>query len=144
MRTPEQAFKAYYASMTDADLLAVARNRSSFIPLAQALLAEEVTKRKLEMPAARPGAGSSPGLFTTLRQLFRRQTGSEPSTNPPPTPQPNETPVAPTTRPRARAAHAGATEDQVSMVGTVPERVNKHGAKIEDMAGTGQHDSLGG
>jgi hypothetical protein len=30
------------------------------------------------------------------------------------------------------------------MVGTVPERVNKHGAKIEDMAGTGQLDSLGG
>ena len=36
MRTAEQAFKAYYASMTDSDLLAVARNRVSFIPLAQA------------------------------------------------------------------------------------------------------------
>jgi len=39
---------------------------------------------------------------------------------------------------------SGATEDQVSMVGTVPERVNKHGTKIEDLAGTGEHDSMGG
>ena len=39
---------------------------------------------------------------------------------------------------------AGATEDQVNMVDIVPERVNKHGTKIEDLAGTGQHDSLGG
>ena len=38
----------------------------------------------------------------------------------------------------------GATEDQMSMVGIVPERINKHGTKIEDLAGTGQHDSLGG
>jgi hypothetical protein len=30
------------------------------------------------------------------------------------------------------------------MVGTVPERINKHGIKIEDIAGTGEHDSLGG
>jgi hypothetical protein len=30
------------------------------------------------------------------------------------------------------------------MMGTVPERIDKHGTKIEDIAGTGQHDSLGG
>jgi hypothetical protein len=38
----------------------------------------------------------------------------------------------------------GATEDQVNMTGVVPERVDKHGSKIEDVAGTGEHDSLGG
>jgi hypothetical protein len=32
MRTQEQAFRAYYASMRDADLLAIAKNRRSFIP----------------------------------------------------------------------------------------------------------------
>jgi hypothetical protein len=49
-------------------------------------------------------------------------------------------------RPKARAAAsaAGATEDEVHMAGTVPERVDKKGTKIEDLAGTGQHDSLGG
>jgi hypothetical protein len=49
-----------------------------------------------------------------------------------------------TRRSHARVCHIGATEDQVSMVGIVPERVDKHGTKIEDIAGTGQHDSLGG
>lgn len=44
----------------------------------------------------------------------------------------------------AIGAGIGATEDQVSMVGTVPARVNRNGTKIEDLAGTGQHDSLGG
>lgn len=48
--------------------------------------------------------------------------------------------------PHAHAAesHAGATEDEVNMAGTVPERVDKKGTKIEDIAGTGEHDSLGG
>jgi len=39
---------------------------------------------------------------------------------------------------------AGATEDQVNMAATVPEHVDKKGTKLEDIAGTGQHDSLGG
>ena len=41
-------------------------------------------------------------------------------------------------------ASIGATEDQVNFVATVPARVNRHGTKIEDLAGTGEHDSLGG
>ena len=45
---------------------------------------------------------------------------------------------------RKAVGHIGATEDQVSMVGTLPERVNRCGTKLEDIAGTGQHDSLGG
>ena len=52
MKRQEQAFRAYYSSMTDAELLQTAANRSSFIEVAQRLLAEEVTKRKLGSPPA--------------------------------------------------------------------------------------------
>ena len=38
----------------------------------------------------------------------------------------------------------GATEDKTNMAGTVPERVDKKGTKVEDIAGTGEHDSMGG
>jgi hypothetical protein len=38
----------------------------------------------------------------------------------------------------------GATEDQVDLKDTVPQRIDRHGNKVEDMAGTGQHDSAGG
>jgi hypothetical protein len=38
----------------------------------------------------------------------------------------------------------GATEDQVDMKDTVPQRVNREGTKIEDLAGTGEQDSKGG
>jgi hypothetical protein len=38
----------------------------------------------------------------------------------------------------------GATEDQVDMRGTVPQRIDKIGTKIEDLAGTGEHDGSGG
>jgi hypothetical protein len=38
----------------------------------------------------------------------------------------------------------GATEDQVDVRDTVPQRIDRHGHKVEDMAGTGEHDSAGG
>jgi hypothetical protein len=38
----------------------------------------------------------------------------------------------------------GATEDQVDMRDTVPQRIDRLGTKIEDLAGTGVHDDLGG
>jgi len=38
----------------------------------------------------------------------------------------------------------GATEDQVDMKDTVPQHVNSKGTKVEDLAGTGEHDSKGG
>jgi hypothetical protein len=38
----------------------------------------------------------------------------------------------------------GATEDKVDMKDTVAQRVDSHGTKIEDVAGSGQHDSQGG
>ncbi len=38
----------------------------------------------------------------------------------------------------------GATEDQVNQRGMVPQRIDRHGTKVEDMAGTGEHDTQGG
>ncbi|HLK66502.1 MAG TPA: hypothetical protein VKU19_23875 [Bryobacteraceae bacterium] len=38
----------------------------------------------------------------------------------------------------------GATEDQIDRHAVIPQRIDKHGTKIEDMAGTGEHDSSGG
>ena len=38
----------------------------------------------------------------------------------------------------------GATEDQVNMKATLPQRIDYRGTKIEDEAGTGTHDSAGG
>ena len=53
MRTQEQAFRAYYASMTDAELLQIETNRKSFIGIAQMVLASELDKRGLT-PASPP------------------------------------------------------------------------------------------
>ena len=38
----------------------------------------------------------------------------------------------------------GATEDQVNMRDTLPQRTDQIGTKIEDLAGTGEHDGSGG
>jgi hypothetical protein len=54
---------------------------------------------------------------------------------------------------RAGAAHAaaaphsggvGATEDQVNMRGSIPQRIDRRGTKVEDLGGTGDHDAQGG
>ncbi len=46
---------------------------------------------------------------------------------------------------RPRTGHElGATEDQVNMRATVPQRIDSHGSKVEDMAGTGEVDAKGG
>jgi hypothetical protein len=39
---------------------------------------------------------------------------------------------------------AGATESQMNMAGTVAQKVDKQGTKLEDTGGTGEHDSQGG
>lgn len=58
-----------------------------------------------------------------------------------------------TARPEARAAQAstalhrgglGATEEQVHLRGAVPQRIDCRGTKVEDLGGTGEHDSRGG
>jgi hypothetical protein len=38
----------------------------------------------------------------------------------------------------------GATEEQIDMRDTVPQRIDKKGTKVEEQAGTGEHDSQGG
>jgi Protein of unknown function (DUF2934) len=38
----------------------------------------------------------------------------------------------------------GATEEEVNMRGTVPQRIDSHGSKVEDIAGTGKQDAPGG
>jgi len=38
----------------------------------------------------------------------------------------------------------GATEKDVDMKDTVPQRIDKKGTKVEDLAGTGEQDSPGG
>ena len=38
----------------------------------------------------------------------------------------------------------GATEDQVNMQATVPQRIDHSGTRAEDVAGTGVPDTLGG
>jgi len=51
MRSQQQAFRAYYASMTNSELLQTARNRSSFSDVAQKELGEELKKRNLSVSA---------------------------------------------------------------------------------------------
>lgn len=48
--------------------------------------------------------------------------------------------------PIAAGGHAGqgATEDQVNARGSIPQRIDCHGTKVEELAGTGKHDSPGG
>jgi len=47
---------------------------------------------------------------------------------------------------RAAAAAEGhlATEDQVNMRAALPQRIDCHGTKVEELAGTGVHDAQGG
>lgn len=46
--------------------------------------------------------------------------------------------------PTRKLSSIGAREDQVDMKDTVPQKIDKKGTKVEDEAGTGQHDSAGG
>ncbi len=71
MRVQEQAFRAYYASMTDGELLKTAANRSSFVDLAQQILSEELTRRKLALPAeVPPPAERASGTFGSAVHKF--------------------------------------------------------------------------
>jgi hypothetical protein len=46
--------------------------------------------------------------------------------------------------PGAQGSSMGATEEQVDMKDTVGQRIDRKGTKLEDIAGTGEHDSPGG
>jgi hypothetical protein len=45
---------------------------------------------------------------------------------------------------QARTSSIGATEDQMNVTLQSPQRIDGHGTKPEDLAGTGSHDSQGG
>ncbi len=38
----------------------------------------------------------------------------------------------------------GATEDLMDARATIPQRIDSHGTKVEDLAGTGEIDAAGG
>jgi len=71
MRSQEQAFRVYYAAMSDAELLQIATHRNSYIPTAQRTLADEIEKRHLAPaePAVSPGRRAS--LWNRASHLFR-------------------------------------------------------------------------
>ncbi len=54
VRTQQQAFREYYASMSDEELLAIAQNRESFIDVAQEAIDVELRRRHLVHPAPPP------------------------------------------------------------------------------------------
>jgi hypothetical protein len=62
MRSQEQAFRAYYASMTDTELLQIAANERSFIAVAQKILQGELARRRLA-PAAPPVPPPRPSIW---------------------------------------------------------------------------------
>jgi len=43
-----------------------------------------------------------------------------------------------------RRSGLGATEEQVNLRASIPQRIDCRGTKVEDLGGTGQHDSQGG
>jgi hypothetical protein len=44
----------------------------------------------------------------------------------------------------AHTGGLGATEDQMSVRGSIPQRIDCKGTKVEDLAGTGTYDAQGG
>jgi hypothetical protein len=72
MRTQEEAFRAYYAAMTDAELMKTAANRNSFIDIAQKFLLDELAKRNLAVPPATPPGPSQPETSTRASGRFAR------------------------------------------------------------------------
>ena len=78
MGIQEQAFRVYYASMSDADLLSTAKNKNSFIPIAQTLMAEELTRRQLKLPAEAPAEAShAPTPFAKMLALLRHRSSRQ-------------------------------------------------------------------
>lgn len=69
-------------------------------------------------------------METTLREIMDE--ASRPMAAPTHAPVPGE------------RAGVGATEDQVNVRGSIPQRIDCRGTKVEEIAGTGRHDSPGG
>ena len=73
MRTQEQAFRAYYAAMTDSELLEIAAHESSFIAIAQRILEDEMAKRHLTPSRRVPPVRRS--FFRAWREHMAKWTG---------------------------------------------------------------------
>jgi hypothetical protein len=71
MRSQEQAFRSYYASMTDAELLKISENRNSFISLAQRILTDEMEKRHLMPSKPQPQPVRHSALWNWGNHLFQ-------------------------------------------------------------------------
>jgi len=120
-----------------AELLAADVRFAAFLPLRISvyelgssvvlLAASPVALAKaLQRPETQPLAASLEGLLNSLLDEVRR-------------------PMVLTARTGGHAESAlGATEDQMNMRGTVPQRIDRLGSKVEEMAGTGEQDSPGG
>ena len=81
MTTQQQAFKAYYASLTEGELLKIAANKRSFLDVAQEALANELRDRNLapsepSLSADDRTAAAHPSplarMAGTVRALFSR------------------------------------------------------------------------
>ncbi len=72
MGVQEQAFRTYYASMSDEKLLETAAHRSSFIGVAQGVLDEELSRRHLALPVEHVApAAHGGGILRTLSLRLR-------------------------------------------------------------------------
>ena len=75
MTAQQQAFKAYYSSLTDAELLKIAANRHSFLAVAQEVLDGELRSRDLASIEPSPSAGqtaeASAGLWARMARSIR-------------------------------------------------------------------------
>ena len=56
MTAQQQAFKVYYSSLTDAELMKIAANKCSFLDVAQEALANELRGRNLAPSEPLPSA----------------------------------------------------------------------------------------
>jgi len=71
MTAQEQAFRDYYGSMADAELLRTALHRKSYIELAQRLMSEEIERRHLKMPDEEHSARkTTPGFLEKFAAKF--------------------------------------------------------------------------
>jgi hypothetical protein len=75
MTTQEHAFRTYYASMSDSDLLQIAANRISFIGTAQRVLADELDKRHLT-PSEPPVPPARHSVFWNWARHFHHHPAS--------------------------------------------------------------------
>jgi hypothetical protein len=80
--TQQQAFKVYYSSLTDAELMKIAANKRSFLDVAQEALANELRGRNLAPPEPSPSADNRTAelqpnplarMARKLRGLFSRE-----------------------------------------------------------------------